>query len=157
MDIFVFAVSTVTEESVMIPRHLLVLINPVAGQGRGESLFIQHVQPLFEMAEIEFTVTVTSELASGYCECVSLWPTVDRLNHAREMMKELDLSTIDGIVISSGDGLVYEVQICQHYWMYWSFFLTIGSEWVDGATRLANSYKDTHWSATHWIGQRASY
>ena len=46
-------------------RRLLVFINPVAGQGRGETLFIQHVQPLFEMAEIEFTVTVTSELASG--------------------------------------------------------------------------------------------
>ena len=42
--------------------------------------------------------------------CVTVISTVARLNHAREMVKELDLSTIDGIVISSGDGLIYEVK-----------------------------------------------
>jgi diacylglycerol kinase family enzyme len=34
----------------------------------------------------------------------------ERQNHARELMKEYDLSTVDGIVIASGDGLLYEVQ-----------------------------------------------
>ena len=34
---------------------------------------------------------------------------VERQNHAREMIKTYDLSSITGIVISSGDGLVYEV------------------------------------------------
>ena len=115
------------------------------------------------MAEIQFTVTVTSELASGYYECVSLSSTVDRLNHAREMVKELDLSTIDGIVISSGDGLVYEVikllilfNGADPYCTLHALFLPpsyLGGEWVDGEIRLANSHKDTHWSAAHWIRQ----
>ena len=33
----------------------------------------------------------------------------ERQNHAREMIKTYDLDKIDGIVISSGDGLLYEV------------------------------------------------
>ena len=34
-----------------------------------------------------------------------------RQNHARECMKEYDLSGVDGIVIASGDGLLHEVSI----------------------------------------------
>ena len=30
-------------------------------------------------------------------------------NHAREIMRTFDVTTIHGIVISSGDGLLYEV------------------------------------------------
>ena len=33
----------------------------------------------------------------------------ERQNHARELMKDFKLSSIDGIVIASGDGLLYEV------------------------------------------------
>ena len=33
----------------------------------------------------------------------------ERPNHAREVVKGFDLSSIDGIVIASGDGLLYEV------------------------------------------------
>ena len=47
-------------------RHLLVLINPIAGKGRGESVFIKQVQPMFEMAEIEFKVIVTGMAKLGY-------------------------------------------------------------------------------------------
>lgn len=36
---------------------------------------------------------------------------VERQNHARELVKEYDLTSVDGIVIASGDGLLYEV-IC---------------------------------------------
>ena len=72
------------------------------------------------------------------------------------MVKELDLSTIDGIVISSGDGLIYEVKTFLTLLSVYIPF-SIGGEWVNGATRLANSYKDTYWSATHWIRQCAGY
>ena len=61
MDIFVFAVSTVTEESVMIPRHLLVLINPAGGKGKAVNDFKQHVQPLFDLAEINYNVVITGK------------------------------------------------------------------------------------------------
>ncbi|CAI8016942.1 Sphingosine kinase 2, partial [Geodia barretti] len=74
-------------------RRLLVLINPISGQGKAVQDFQEHVQPLFELAEITFNAIVT-----------------ERQNHARELMKEYDLSTVDGIVIASGDGLLYEVQ-----------------------------------------------
>ena len=33
----------------------------------------------------------------------------ERQNHAHEMIQTMDLSAVDGIVIGSGDGLLYEV------------------------------------------------
>ena len=45
----------------MSPRHLLVLINPVGGQGNAVSDFRQHVEPLFLLAEINCNVVITSE------------------------------------------------------------------------------------------------
>ena len=49
------------DDSVLVPRHLLVFINPVGGPGRGISEFKQHVQPLFDSAEINYNVIVTGE------------------------------------------------------------------------------------------------
>ena len=43
-------------------RHLLVLINPVCGQGKAEQEFREHVQPLFDRAEISYDVVVTGEM-----------------------------------------------------------------------------------------------
>ena len=43
-----------------------MLINPTAGRGRGESVFIKQVQPMFKLAEIEFTVIVTGMRQVGY-------------------------------------------------------------------------------------------
>ena len=111
-------------------RRLLVLINPISGQGKAVQDFQEHVQPLFELAEITFNAIVTGgEQHSYICFSYSIYlPNVnnhtvrveqsmlcclmcaERQNHARELMKEYDLSTVDGIVIASGDGLLYEVQ-----------------------------------------------
>ena len=33
----------------------------------------------------------------------------EHAGHAREVVRDYDISSIDGIVISSGDGLLYEV------------------------------------------------
>ena len=43
-------------------RHLLVFINPVCGQGKAEQEFREHVQPLFNCAEISYDVVVTGEV-----------------------------------------------------------------------------------------------
>ena len=36
----------------------------------------------------------------------------ERQNHAREIMRTYDVTSISGIVIASGDGLLYEVCFC---------------------------------------------
>ena len=35
----------------------------------------------------------------------------ERQNHARDIIKSYDFSSIDGIVVSSGDGLLFEVRL----------------------------------------------
>ena len=40
---------------------------------------------------------------------------IERQNHARDLLKDYDLSGIDGIVIASGDGLLYEVECVMLY------------------------------------------
>ena len=57
------------EHSVLIPRKFLIFINPKAGPQRGESEFKQYVQPMLDVAEINYVVVVTSEFV---CEHVSL-------------------------------------------------------------------------------------
>ena len=50
-----------------------------------------------------------------HCTCIILcyahvcFSTLERQNHAREVMRTFDVTSIHGIVISSGDGLLYEV------------------------------------------------
>lgn len=80
------------DEASLVPRHFLVFINPVGGPGRGVNDFRQHVQPLFDLAEINYNIIVT-----------------ERQGHAQDIMKDYDVTQIDGIVLSSGDGLLYEV------------------------------------------------
>ena len=49
------------DESTVPPRRLLVFVNPVGGQGKAVKEFEQHVQPLFDLAEIEYTTIITGE------------------------------------------------------------------------------------------------
>ena len=49
---------------------------------------------------------------SGYslpCKQIVFFFGAECRNHARDLIKEYDLSSVDGIVIASGDGLLYEV------------------------------------------------
>ena len=48
-------------DAIFLRRHLLVFVCSKSGKGKGEQLFKKHVQPLFEMAEINVTVTVTGK------------------------------------------------------------------------------------------------
>ena len=51
------------EHSVLLPRRLLVFINPVAGPQKGKGLFEKVVQKMFDLAEIQYDVKYTGEYA----------------------------------------------------------------------------------------------
>ena len=54
-------VSVNQEGSTLVPRKLLIFINPVAGTKKSESVFKQCVQPMLDLADIQYIVEVTSE------------------------------------------------------------------------------------------------
>jgi hypothetical protein len=75
-------------------RRLLVLINPASGPGKAGSIFREYVSPLLTEAGIsDVTLFVTSSNGS-----------------ATDFIREQDLThKFDGIVVISGDGLIFEV------------------------------------------------
>ena len=73
----------------VIPRHLQIIINPVSGRGQ-TGLIFERVRPLFDRSNLKYTVT----------ETVS---AIDTQN----VVRELDLSKIDGLVIVGGDGTIH--------------------------------------------------
>lgn len=74
------------------PRKMLVLINPFSGSGKSLKLFQQQVAPMFGEADIHYKILVTKYAG-----------------HAQEYVQSVDLSRWYGIVVMSGDGLVFEV------------------------------------------------
>lgn len=80
------------ERTVPAARKLLILINPFSGSGKSLRIFHERVEPMLTEAELEFNA-ITTEYAG----------------HAGEMILSMNLLDVDGIVICSGDGLVYEV------------------------------------------------
>uniref|UniRef100_F7AUX7 Sphingosine kinase 1 n=1 Tax=Ornithorhynchus anatinus TaxID=9258 RepID=F7AUX7_ORNAN len=74
------------------PSRVLVLLNPRGGTGRALKLFEQRVQPMLAEADVAFTLLLT-----------------ERPNHARELVREVELARWDALVVMSGDGLMHEV------------------------------------------------
>ncbi|XP_069553270.1 sphingosine kinase 1-like [Brachyistius frenatus] len=74
------------------PCRMMLLVNPQSGKGQALTLYNNHVQRMLNEAGIIHTLVIT-----------------ERQNHAREMVREADLSQWDALVIMSGDGLLYEV------------------------------------------------
>ncbi len=72
------------------PRHLQILINPNSGRQQASQIF-ERVRPLFTKSHLQFTVTETS---SG--------------EDTKNVVRELDLSTTDGLVIVGGDGTIHD-------------------------------------------------
>eukprot|EP00063_Salmo_salar_P057737 XP_014032572.1 PREDICTED: sphingosine kinase 1-like isoform X2 [Salmo salar] len=70
----------------------MLLVNPHSGKGQALSLFTGHVQRMLNEAGIPHTLVIT-----------------ERQNHARELVREADLSKWGALVIMSGDGLLFEV------------------------------------------------
>uniref|UniRef100_A0A3B3S1C3 Sphingosine kinase 1 n=1 Tax=Paramormyrops kingsleyae TaxID=1676925 RepID=A0A3B3S1C3_9TELE len=63
-----------------------------SGRGQALSLFVGHVQHMLTEASVPHTLLIT-----------------ERQNHARDLVREADLSQWDALVIMSGDGLLFEV------------------------------------------------
>ena len=61
------------DDSVLVPRHLLVFLNPASGSGKTVSDFKQHIQPLFDLAEINYHLIVTGT----YIHCSILLCTLN--------------------------------------------------------------------------------
>lgn len=74
------------------PCRMMLLVNPQSGKGQALILYNNHIQRMLNEAGIIHTLIIT-----------------ERQNHARELVKEADLSQWDALVIMSGDGLLYEV------------------------------------------------
>ncbi|XP_070196513.1 sphingosine kinase B-like [Littorina saxatilis] len=72
-------------------RKLLVLINPVAGQGKGQAIYRKIVEPLFLKCHISTNVVVTH-----------------RSKQMTLILQESDLKEYDGVVVVGGDGTVNE-------------------------------------------------
>ncbi|XP_029440557.1 sphingosine kinase 2 [Rhinatrema bivittatum] len=74
------------------PRRLLLLVNPQGGRGLALQHCHAHILPMISEADISYNLIQT-----------------ERQNHARELVQGLSLDEWDGIIIVSGDGLLYEV------------------------------------------------
>ncbi|XP_072539492.1 sphingosine kinase 1-like [Salminus brasiliensis] len=74
------------------PCRVLLLLNPQSGRGQARTLFASHIERMLQEASIPYTLTIT-----------------ERQNHARELVREADLSQWDALAIMSGDGLLFEV------------------------------------------------
>ncbi|XP_059168102.1 sphingosine kinase 2-like isoform X2 [Physella acuta] len=78
--------------SVPPPRgKLLFLINPHSGPGKAHIIFKTEIVPMLFEADIPYKAFIT-----------------DHAGHASELIKEINLSEWYGVVIVSGDGLIYE-------------------------------------------------
>uniref|UniRef100_A0A3Q2DRF8 Sphingosine kinase 1 n=1 Tax=Cyprinodon variegatus TaxID=28743 RepID=A0A3Q2DRF8_CYPVA len=75
------------------PCRLMLFVNPQSGKGKALTLYNSHIQPMLHEAGVIPTLIIT-----------------ERQNHAREKVREADLSQWDALVIMSGDGLLHEVQ-----------------------------------------------
>nr|XP_046265526.1 sphingosine kinase 1-like [Scatophagus argus] len=74
------------------PCRMMLLVNPQSGKGQALTLYNSHIQRMLNEAGVPHTLVIT-----------------ERQNHARELVREADLSQWDALVIMSGDGLLYEV------------------------------------------------
>ncbi|KAG8190082.1 hypothetical protein JTE90_023054 [Oedothorax gibbosus] len=75
-----------------IPKKFLILINPKSGPGKAYNVFKERVLPLLVESDTHYELLVT-----------------DRANCARDYIMNTDLAQWDGIVVVSGDGLLFEV------------------------------------------------
>ncbi|TSX99861.1 Sphingosine kinase 1 [Bagarius yarrelli] len=77
---------------VCVSRSVMVLVNPQSGRGQAMSLYTGPVLSMLTEANISHTLITT-----------------EHRNHARELVRNADLSQWSAIVILSGDGLLFEV------------------------------------------------
>ncbi len=71
-------------------RHLQIIINPNSGQKKAARIFEQ-VRPLLDRSNLSYTVIETRSA-----------------NHTKEVTQQLDLATVNGLVIIGGDGTIHD-------------------------------------------------
>ena len=76
-------------DAVVRPRRLKIIINPLGGKGQAWQIFTK-IRSLFDRSNLEYTVTKTYSAAD-----------------TQNLVKELDLTQIDGLVIVGGDGTIH--------------------------------------------------
>ncbi|XP_048056036.1 sphingosine kinase 1 [Megalobrama amblycephala] len=74
------------------PCGVMVLVNPQSGRGQAMALYNGHVQRMLTEADIPHKLVIT-----------------EHPNHARDLVRNADLTQWDALVILSGDGLLFEV------------------------------------------------
>ena len=72
------------------PRHLQIIINPVSGRGQAFQIF-EGVRPIFDKSNLTYTVKQTNSAAD-----------------TKNLVKQLDLTKVDGLVIVGGDGTIHD-------------------------------------------------
>ncbi|CAF4736539.1 unnamed protein product, partial [Rotaria sp. Silwood2] len=73
-------------------KRALVFVNPAGGAGKAYRLVMEYAVGIWSEAEFNYQIIVTEY--AGY---------------AREYVQTLELSEWSGIILASGDGLIYEV------------------------------------------------
>lgn len=116
------------------PRRLLLLVNPFSGRGQAMQLCQTHILPMIREANISYNLIQTGNKSQHYTAktrmfiwmkitCWLINDSLERQNHARELIREISLPEWDGIIIVSGDGLLHEVDCFP--WSTLIFFLSI--------------------------------
>uniref|UniRef100_A0A8C5PVD2 sphingosine kinase n=1 Tax=Leptobrachium leishanense TaxID=445787 RepID=A0A8C5PVD2_9ANUR len=88
----------ISSETELVPdllprtRRLFLLLNPCGGRGNAFQQCHSHILPMITEADISYNLIQT-----------------ERQNHARELVQGINLEEWDGIIVISGDGLLYEV------------------------------------------------
>ncbi|XP_008558541.1 acylglycerol kinase, mitochondrial [Microplitis demolitor] len=73
------------------PRHITIILNPVARKRKAKKLFEKYCEPLFHLAGIAVTILQT-----------------EKESQARQLIENLNTST-DGILVAGGDGTLLDV------------------------------------------------
>ncbi|XP_063952296.1 ceramide kinase-like [Lytechinus pictus] len=85
-------IKTTLQQGNSRPKRLHVIVNPFGGKGKGQSIYESKVAPLFDLADIETSMTIT-----------------EGPDHAKSLMQMMDLTGIDGIVSVGGDGTFADI------------------------------------------------
>nr|CAD7405412.1 unnamed protein product [Timema poppensis] len=74
------------------PKRIMVFVNPYGGKKKGLQIYEKRVMPLFELAGVHTTITITQSA-----------------NHARDTLLSCSFDNIDAITCVGGDGTFAEV------------------------------------------------
>lgn len=83
-------------------QRLLIFVNPNSGQGVAVKAFNTRIRSFLGEANISYDLIVTSEV--GHCQKI--------------IQDSKDLAKYTGLVAVSGDGLLYEVNLCASHINY---------------------------------------